>query len=73
VLASGSPVSLGATESYGCGVAVDVSSGRRSAGHSGGGTAAFRYYIDEDMLIVLLTNGTTDANELVERVAAAVR
>jgi hypothetical protein len=54
-------------------VAVDVSSGRRSAGHSGGGTAAFRYYIDEDMLIVLLTNGTTDADELVERVAAAVR
>jgi len=72
-LASGARVSLGATTSYGCGVALDVRAGHRSAGHSGGGTAAFRYYIDEDLLVVLLTNGTTDADALVERVVAAVR
>jgi CubicO group peptidase (beta-lactamase class C family) len=72
-LASGAPVRLGTTASYGCGVALDTRDGRRSAGHSGGGNAAFRYFIDEDMLVVLASNGTTDPDALVERVAAAVR
>jgi CubicO group peptidase (beta-lactamase class C family) len=72
-LASGSAVKLGGTSSYGCGVALDVRAGHRSAGHSGGGTAAFCYFIDEDLLVVLLTNGTTDTDGLVERVAAAAR
>jgi CubicO group peptidase (beta-lactamase class C family) len=72
-LASGAPVSLGTTASYGCGVALDMRNGRRSAGHSGGGNAVFRYFIDEDMLVVLASNGTTDPDALVERIAAAVR
>jgi CubicO group peptidase (beta-lactamase class C family) len=72
-LASGALVSLGTTGSYGCGVALDTRAGRRSAGHSGGGNAAFRYFIDEDLLVVLACNGTTDPDALVERIAAVVR
>src|SRR5262249_25927029 len=36
-LASGTRVSLGTNSSYGCGVMVETASGKRSAGHSGGG------------------------------------
>lgn len=72
-LASGARVSLGGTASYGCGLALDTRAGRRSAGHSGGGNAAFCYFVDEDLLIVLATNGTTDPDALIERIAAVVR
>jgi len=72
-LASGARVSLGGTGSYGCGLALDTRAGRRSAGHSGGGNAAFCYFLDEDLLIVLATNGTTDPDALIGRIAALVR
>lgn len=72
-LASGRPVSLSTDTSYGCGVQLGTRSGQRSAGHSGGGCAAFRYFIDEDMLIVFATNGTLQEDAFVERIARAVR
>ena len=72
-LANGARVSLGGTASYGCGVALDTRPGRRSVGHSGGGNAAFCYFVDEDLLVVLATNGTTDPDQLVQRIATAVR
>lgn len=72
-LASGVPVSLAPGLSYGFGVAVGTQAGRRSVGHSGGGNAAFRYFLDEDLLVVLLTNGKTEEDALVDRIAAAAR
>lgn len=72
-LASGRPVSLAPGTSYGCGVMIETRAGQRSAGHSGGGNAAFRYFIDEDLVVVMATNGKTDEDGLVERIAAAAR
>ncbi|NOT29967.1 MAG: beta-lactamase family protein, partial [Planctomycetes bacterium] len=72
-LVSGAQVSLAANTSYGCGVIVDTRAGQRSVGHSGGGNAAFRYFIDEDLLIVLATNGKTEEDALVEKIAEAAR
>jgi CubicO group peptidase (beta-lactamase class C family) len=72
-LASGGLVSLGPDTSYGCGVMVETRAGRRSVGHSGGGNAAFRYYLDEDLLIVMATNGKTEEDALVEKIAEAAR
>lgn len=72
-LASGAHVSLAPDTSYGCGVMVDTRAGHRSVGHSGGGNAAFRYFIDEDMLIVMATNGKTEEDALVDKIAKAAR
>lgn len=72
-LASGARVSLGPNTSYGCGVMVETRAGQRSVGHSGGGNAAFRYYLDEDLLIVMATNGKTEEDALVTKLAAAAR
>jgi CubicO group peptidase (beta-lactamase class C family) len=72
-LASGALVSLAPNTSYGCGVMVDTRASHRSVGHSGGGNAAFRYFIDEDLLIVMATNGKTEEDALVDRIAAATR
>lgn len=72
-LASGARVSLGSNTSYGCGVMVVTRGGQRSVGHSGGGNAAFRYYLDEDLLIVVATNGKTEEDALVEQLAVAAR
>jgi CubicO group peptidase (beta-lactamase class C family) len=72
-LASGGRVGIAPGTSYGCGVMVGTRPGQRSAGHSGGGNAAFRYYIDEDLLIVVATNGQTDEDALVDRIAKAAR
>lgn len=72
-LASGATASLGPGVSYGLGVMVETTPGRRSVGHSGGGNAAFRYFLDEDLLIVLATNGTTQEDALLDRIAAAAR
>lgn len=72
-LASGAPVSLAPSTSYGCGVMVDTRSGQRSVGHSGGGNAAFRYFLDEDMLIVMATNGKTEEDGFVYEIAMAAR
>lgn len=72
-LSSGAQVSLAPGTSYGCGVMVETRAGQRSVGHSGGGNAAFRYFIEEDLLIVLATNGKTDEDSLVEKIADAAR
>jgi len=72
-LASGARVSLGSDTSYGCGVMVETRAGHRSVGHSGGGNAAFRYFIDEDLLVVMATNGKTQEDALVDRIAEAAR
>src|SRR5262249_2641302 len=72
-LASGTRVSLGGGSSYGCGVMVETAPGKRSAGHSGGGNADFRYFIDEDLVIVFATNGKTEEDAFVDRLARAAR
>lgn len=72
-LASGARVSLGGDTSYACGVMVETRAGRRSVGHSGGGNAAFRYFLDEDMVIVMATNGKTNEDGLVDKIAKAAR
>lgn len=72
-LVSGARVSLAPSTSYGCGVMVDTRAGQRSVGHSGGGNAAFRYFIDEDLLIVFATNGKTEEDALVDKIAQAAR
>jgi CubicO group peptidase (beta-lactamase class C family) len=72
-LASGASVSLGTNASYGCGVFVSTRPGHRSVGHSGGGNAAFRYFVDEDLVVVMLTNGKTGEDAFLERIAAAAR
>ena len=71
-LASGETVRLGKTMSYGCGLLIDTTEGRRSVGHSGGGNAAFRYFLDGDLLVVVLTNGKTNPDSLLESIAAVV-
>ena len=43
--------------SYGLGVMVDTRPGQRSIEHSGGGNAAFRYDLDDDLLIVMAASG----------------
>lgn len=72
-LASGAPVNLAPGTSYGFGVMLGTNAGRRSVGHSGGGNAAFRYFLDDDLLVVFATNGQTSEDALVERIAAATR
>lgn len=72
-LASGAQVSLGPGTSYGCGVMVETRAGHRSAGHSGGGNAAFRYFIDEDLIVVFATNGKTEEDAFVNELARAAR
>jgi len=72
-LASGAQLSLGPNASYGCGVIVTTGAGRRSVGHSGGGNAAFRDFVEEDLLVVMLTSGKTDEDAFIERTAAAAR
>lgn len=44
---------------YGYGFLVDRTPGKRSMGHSGGGTAAFRVFPDDGMVVVVLHNGQT--------------
>jgi CubicO group peptidase (beta-lactamase class C family) len=73
VLASGATASLGPGVSYGLGVMVETRPGKRSVGHSGGGNAAFRYFLDEDLLVVMATNGRTEEDALLAKIAAAAR
>ncbi len=56
---------------YACGFATDDRPGHRSVGHSGGGTAAFRYFRDDRLVVVVLLNGNTDPDEILEGIAAA--
>jgi CubicO group peptidase (beta-lactamase class C family) len=72
-LASGALVSLDPSTSYGCGVMLQTRSGQRSAGHSGGGNAAFRCFIDEDLLVLFATNGKTEEDAFVDQLAKAAR
>jgi CubicO group peptidase (beta-lactamase class C family) len=73
VLASGATASLAPGVSYGLGVMVVTRPGWRSVGHSGGGNAAFRYFLDDDLLVVMATNGKTDEDALLDKIAAAAR
>jgi CubicO group peptidase (beta-lactamase class C family) len=71
VLASGSEVAIAPGVSYGLGFAVFTRDGKRSAGHSGGGTAAFRYYPEQGTTIFLQTNGSTNVDAFLDAIADA--
>lgn len=56
---------------YAYGFVVERSPGKRSMGHSGGGTAAFRIFPDDKMVVVVLHNGQAPLpDELVFGVAS---
>ena len=63
----------GKTTSYGLGWAVDDAPGRRSVGHSGGNSTAYRRYVDEGFTVIVLHNGVSDPDGLVESIASIVR
>ena len=57
---SATVISLGGFRfEYGYGFVVERQPGKRSVGHSGGGTAAFRIFPDDRMVVVVLHNGRT--------------
>ena len=70
-LADGSEVAIARGVSYGLGFALFNRDGRHSAGHSGGGTAAFRYFPDLNIVVYLLTNGSTNADAFLDAIADA--
>lgn len=70
-LSDGSAVSIAPGVSYGMGFAVFDRGGRRSVGHSGGGTAAFRYFPEQDTVIYLLLNSAGNADALLDAIADA--
>lgn len=57
-------------EGYACGFATDDRPGHRSAGHSGGGTAAFRVFRDDGLTVIILMNGSTDPDAVLGGVAS---
>ena len=72
-LADGSTFRLdGATVGYGMGWVVDDRPGRRAVGHSGGNSSAFRYFLDDDVAIVVLHNGRASPDALIDAVAGIV-
>lgn len=71
LLADGSEVSIARGVSYGLGFAIFNRDGRRSVGHSGGGTAAFRYFPEQNTTIYLLLNGATNADGFLDAIADA--
>jgi CubicO group peptidase (beta-lactamase class C family) len=60
----------GGTKGYACGFETNDRSGHRSVGHSGGGAAAFRYFRDDKLIVVVLFNGNTDPDTLLDGIAA---
>jgi CubicO group peptidase (beta-lactamase class C family) len=60
----------GATKGYACGFATNDRPGHRSVGHSGGGTAAFRYFRDDRLSVVVLLNGSTDPDTFLDGIAS---
>ena len=70
-LADGTDVAVGRGVSYGMGFALLNRGARRSVGHSGGGTAAFRYFPDQGIAVYLLTNGSTNADAFLDAIADA--
>jgi CubicO group peptidase (beta-lactamase class C family) len=70
-LNDGSVFRLGKQVGYGGGYVVDDEPGFRSIGHSGGGTAAFRYFIEQKLGVVVLTNGSMDPDALLAGIAKA--
>ncbi|MEO8449232.1 MAG: serine hydrolase domain-containing protein [Gemmatimonadota bacterium] len=70
-LNDGSVFRLGKQMGYGGGYVVDDTPGFRWIGHSGGGTAAFRYFLDQKIGFVVLTNGTMDPDALLAGIAKA--
>lgn len=43
--------------------------GHRSVGHSGGNSTAFRYFVDDDVAIVVLHNGYASRDALIDGIA----
>ena len=72
-LTDGSPARIpGTTMGYGLGCVTDDTPGRRSVGHSGGNSSAFRRFVDDGMTIIVLHNGVSDPDGLVASIAAIV-
>jgi CubicO group peptidase (beta-lactamase class C family) len=73
-LRNGSPARLdGRTIGYGLGWVVDDTPGRRSVGHSGGNSTAYRRYRDPHLTIIVLHNGVLDPDGVVSSIATIVR
>jgi CubicO group peptidase (beta-lactamase class C family) len=71
---TGSAVAAGRVNpGYGLGWAVDASAGKRSVGHSGGNSSAYRRYLDEGLTIIVLHNGFADPDDLVLWTSQLVR
>lgn len=68
-LTSGGHARVAASISYGLGLAIDTAPGHRWAGHSGGNSTAIRQYLDEDLSIIVLHNGTSDPDAIVNSIA----
>ena len=72
-LADGSPARIGPNGiGYGLGWVVDESAGKKSVGHSGGNSTAYRRYLDDRVTIIVLHNGVLDPDGLVSSIAAIV-
>ena len=62
---------LGGTQGYASGWIVDVQPGHKSAGHSGGGSTAYRQFLDDKLTVIVLTNlQGVDPDSLVKGIAA---
>jgi hypothetical protein len=69
-LADGSTFRLdGRTLGYGMGWIVDDRVGHRSVGHSGGDSSGFRSFVEDDLAILILHNGTADPEALIRGIA----
>lgn len=58
------------TIGYGAGWTVNDFPGHKSVGHSGGGTTAFAYFIEDKLAIIVLGNGRTNPDALLNGIAA---
>jgi CubicO group peptidase (beta-lactamase class C family) len=57
---------------YGLGRAIDTTPGHRWVGHSGGNSSSIRRYPDDHMAIIVLHNGASDPDAIVNAVADAM-
>jgi CubicO group peptidase (beta-lactamase class C family) len=55
----------GLTNGYACGFVTDDRLGHRSVGHDGGSAVGFRYFRDDRVIVILLTNGKADPDEMI--------
>jgi CubicO group peptidase (beta-lactamase class C family) len=72
-LADGSSARIGANGiGYGLGWVVDESAGKKSVGHSGGNSTAYRRYLHDRVTIIVLHNGVLDPDGMVSSIASIV-